>query len=75
MAHEYSYIRLAINDSLASTNNSPADALTVRKIIQDSLIQTFGSIYANSYVDVLWVGPSKENGPAVQHAVVRTSTE
>lgn len=32
-----------------------SDALTLRKSIQDALGQSFGMVYSNTYVDVLWV--------------------
>lgn len=32
-----------------------SDALTLRKSIQDALGHSFGIVYSNTYVDVLWV--------------------
>ena len=31
------------------------DGLTVRKTLQDALLQSFGLISANTYIDILWV--------------------
>ncbi len=42
------YIRFAANPPCT-------DALTLRKTIQDALLQSFGLTSANTYVDVLWV--------------------
>ncbi|KAH9943900.1 hypothetical protein B0H21DRAFT_747489 [Amylocystis lapponica] len=42
------YIRFAVSPPCA-------DALTLRKAIQDALGQSFGLVSANTYLDVLWV--------------------
>lgn len=39
-----------------------ADALTLRKTIQDALGQSFGLVYSHTYVDVLWLA---EDGTAL----------
>ncbi|KAI0076999.1 hypothetical protein K474DRAFT_1596889 [Panus rudis PR-1116 ss-1] len=44
----YHYARLAVIPSCT-------EALTVRKIIQDALTQTFGVVGGSTYIDVLWV--------------------
>lgn len=44
----YHYLRFAV---------SPAcqDALTIRKLLQDALLQSFGLTSANTYMDILWL--------------------
>lgn len=44
----YHYVRFTATPSCT-------DAVTVRKSIQDALGQTFGTLYANTYVDILWI--------------------
>ncbi|OSX58012.1 hypothetical protein POSPLADRAFT_1124173, partial [Postia placenta MAD-698-R-SB12] len=44
----YHYVRFTATPSCT-------DAVTVRKSIQDALGQTFGMLYANTYVDILWI--------------------
>jgi hypothetical protein len=61
----YAYLRLAVH---AQTS---VDAMTVRRVIQDALAQTSGATYANTYVDILWVGHVKDRAQILQHAVVR----
>ena len=46
-----------------------SDALTVRKTIQDALLQSFGLTSANIYLDVLWLA---EDGTGV---VIRVQTQ
>ena len=48
----YSYLRFALSPSCN-------DALTIRKLLQDALLQSFGLTSANTQVDILWVA---ENG-------------
>ncbi|PCH43159.1 hypothetical protein WOLCODRAFT_164278 [Wolfiporia cocos MD-104 SS10] len=42
----YHYIRLSVSPPCA-------DVLTLRKTMQDALLQTFGLLSANTYIDVL----------------------
>lgn len=67
------YVRLAVTSG--TTSAGLVDELTVRKAVQDALAQTFGTSYANAYVDILWVGELKHRGETVQHAVFRASAE
>ncbi len=46
------YLRVALDPPCA-------DALTVRKALQDALQQSFGLTAANTYVDVLWVAEDR----------------
>lgn len=42
------YLRLAVTPPRA-------DGLSVRKTLQDALLQSFGLTSANTYIDVLWL--------------------
>ena len=44
----YHYVRLAVAPACA-------DALSIRKAIQDAFTQTFGLVSASTHVDVLWL--------------------
>lgn len=48
LTSSYHYVRFSISPP---TN----DALTVRKTLQDALMQSFGLVSANTYMDVLWL--------------------
>ena len=48
LTSSYHYVRFSISPP---TN----DALTVRKTLQDALMQSFGLVSANTYIDVLWL--------------------
>ncbi|KAI0633014.1 hypothetical protein C8Q77DRAFT_1121076 [Trametes polyzona] len=51
----YRYIRFAVSPPCA-------DALTLRKTIQDALGQSFGLVSSHTYVDLLWIS---DEGTAV----------
>jgi hypothetical protein len=55
----YTYLRLSTPFA--------ADALAVRRAVQDALAPTLGASRAGAYVDVLWAGPCE--------AVVRAGAE
>ena len=38
-----------------SVDPPTTDALTVRKALQDALLQSFGLTAANIYIDILWI--------------------
>lgn len=44
----YHYVRFAVAPACA-------DALSIRKAIQDALTQAFGLVSASTHVDVLWL--------------------
>lgn len=44
----YHYIRFSVTPA-------SLDGLTIRKTIQDALLQSFGLVSANIYMDVLWL--------------------
>ncbi|OCH92559.1 hypothetical protein OBBRIDRAFT_726545 [Obba rivulosa] len=48
MEPSHHYIRFSISPP-------SADALSLRKALQDALAQAFGLVAANTYVDVLWL--------------------
>lgn len=52
-----------------SVNPACLDALTIRKSVQDALLQSFGLTYANIYMDILWLA---ETGGEV---VIRLSSK
>lgn len=58
------YIRFSISPPLHSAD---ADALQIRRILQNALAQSFGAALSHIYLDVLWVAPSGAE------CVVRTS--
>ena len=47
------YIRFAISPPLGS-----ADALEIRRLLQEALAQSFGAALSHVYLDVLWVTAS-----------------
>ncbi len=57
------YIRFAISPALGS-----ADALQIRRTLQDALTQSFGATLSHAYIDVLWVATSGDE------CVVRASS-
>ncbi|KZT68022.1 hypothetical protein DAEQUDRAFT_672063 [Daedalea quercina L-15889] len=48
LASSYHYVRFSLAPACA-------DALSIRKSIQDAFTQSFGLVSANTYVDILWV--------------------
>jgi hypothetical protein len=52
---------------LSTPFSADADALAVRRAVQDALAPTLGASRAGAYVDVLWAGP--------REAVVRAGAE
>jgi len=44
---EYHYILFSVSP--------PCDALVIRKALQDSLAQSFGTTSSHTYMDILWV--------------------
>ena|SRR6266576_3039191 len=58
------YIRFSISPPLDSAD---ADALQIRRILQNALAQSFGAVLSHIYLDVLWVATSGAE------CVVRTS--
>ncbi|TCD67748.1 hypothetical protein EIP91_011990 [Steccherinum ochraceum] len=44
----YHYIRFSVSPPTS-------DALKIRKTVQDALMQSFGLVAANTYMDVLWL--------------------
>ncbi|KAI0744587.1 hypothetical protein C8Q76DRAFT_700315 [Earliella scabrosa] len=49
------YVRFAVSPPCS-------DALTIRKVIQDALGQSFGLVSSHTYVDILWLA---DDGSAV----------
>jgi hypothetical protein len=60
LSKKHSYILLSINPPCA-------DALKLRKAMQDGLMETFGITASGTYLDILWIA---ENG---SEAVIRLS--
>jgi hypothetical protein len=58
------YIRFSISPPLDSAD---ADALQIRRVLQNALAQSFGAALSHVYLDVLWVATSGSE------CVVRTS--
>ncbi|KAG0706243.1 hypothetical protein DFH29DRAFT_798653 [Suillus ampliporus] len=71
---KHSYIHFSINPPCA-------DALKLRKSMQDGLAETFGIIASGTYLDILWIAESGseivirlsvEDAPKLMAAVVTT---
>jgi hypothetical protein len=58
------YIRFSISPPLDSAD---ADALQIRRVLQNALAQSFGATLSHVYLDVLWIASSGAE------CVVRTS--
>jgi hypothetical protein len=58
------YIRFSISPPL---NSADADALQIRRMLQNALAQSFGAALSHVYLDVFWVATSGAE------CVVRTS--
>lgn len=74
LSNNYSYILLSINPPCA-------DALKLRKAMQDGLMETFGITASGTYLDILWIAESgsevvirlsEKDAPRVMAAVVIT---
>jgi hypothetical protein len=59
------YIRFSISPPFDSAD---ADALQIRRILQNALTQSFGAALSHVYLDVLWVATSGAE------CVIRTSS-
>jgi hypothetical protein len=59
------YIRFSISPPLDSAD---ADALQIRRILQNALTQSFGATLSHIHLDVLWVASSGAE------CVIRTSS-
>src|SRR5260370_42703787 len=58
------YIRFSISPPL---NSADADALHIRRVLQNALARSFGATLSHVYLDVLWIASSGAE------CVVRTS--
>ncbi|KAG2757710.1 hypothetical protein P692DRAFT_201734647, partial [Suillus brevipes Sb2] len=74
LSNNHSYILLSINPPCA-------DALKLRKAMQDGLMETFGVTASGTYLDILWIAESgsevvirlaEKDAPRVMAAVVIT---
>lgn len=74
LSNNHSYILLSINPPCA-------DALKLRKAMQDGLMETFGITASGTYLDILWIAESgsevvirlsEKDAPRVMAAVVIT---
>ncbi|KAG2344632.1 hypothetical protein BDR05DRAFT_961537 [Suillus weaverae] len=74
LSKNHSYIHLSINPPCA-------DALKLRKVMQDGLAETFGITASGTYLDILWIAESgsevvirlsEEDAPKLMAAVVIT---